>query len=160
MRGIHRRPVNSPHKGPVTRIMFPFDDVIMNLSVRTSADKVTMSEPCAFGTWRPLFFLNNKTLSNNDKQHDLPINQTTCQECSYPLWYCDLHLLELSLIVCQAFDKWCGKKRWLHNEPCTTRPLQTLRTEIWVGGRVWHRKTIWDMRPNPRYSLHRQTRIC
>ena len=29
VRGNHRRPVNSPHKGPVTRKMFPFDDVIM-----------------------------------------------------------------------------------------------------------------------------------
>ena len=28
-RGIHRWQVNSPHKGPVTRKMFPFDDVIM-----------------------------------------------------------------------------------------------------------------------------------
>ena len=28
--GIHRWPVNSPHKWPVTREMFPFDDVIMN----------------------------------------------------------------------------------------------------------------------------------
>ena len=28
-RGIHRWPVNSPHKGPVARKMFPFDDVIM-----------------------------------------------------------------------------------------------------------------------------------
>ena len=28
VRGIHRSPVNSPHKGPVTRKMFPFDDVI------------------------------------------------------------------------------------------------------------------------------------
>ena len=28
-RGIHRWPVNSPHKGPVTRRMFPFDDVVM-----------------------------------------------------------------------------------------------------------------------------------
>ena len=27
--GIHRWLVNSPHKGPVTRKMFPFDDVIM-----------------------------------------------------------------------------------------------------------------------------------
>ena len=27
--GIHRWPGNSPHKGPVTRKMFPFDDVIM-----------------------------------------------------------------------------------------------------------------------------------
>ena len=29
MRGIHRGPVNSPLKWPVTRQMFPFDDVIM-----------------------------------------------------------------------------------------------------------------------------------
>ena len=27
--GIHRWPVNSPHQGPVTRKIFPFDDVIM-----------------------------------------------------------------------------------------------------------------------------------
>ena len=30
VRGIHRSPMNSPHKGPVTRKMFPFDDVIMH----------------------------------------------------------------------------------------------------------------------------------
>ena len=30
VRGIHRRPANSPHKWPVTRKMFPFDDVIMS----------------------------------------------------------------------------------------------------------------------------------
>ena len=29
VRGIHRRPMNSPHKWPVTRKTFPFDDVIM-----------------------------------------------------------------------------------------------------------------------------------
>ena len=29
VRGIHRWPANSPHKGLVTRKMFPFDDVIM-----------------------------------------------------------------------------------------------------------------------------------
>ena len=29
--GIHRWPVNSPHKGPVTRKTFTFDDVIMHL---------------------------------------------------------------------------------------------------------------------------------
>ena len=29
VRGSHRWPVNSPHKWPVTRKMFPFDDVIM-----------------------------------------------------------------------------------------------------------------------------------
>ena len=29
LREIHRWPVNSPHKGPLTQKMFPFDDVIM-----------------------------------------------------------------------------------------------------------------------------------
>ena len=29
VQGIHRWPVNSPHKWPVTPKMFPFDDVIM-----------------------------------------------------------------------------------------------------------------------------------
>ena len=29
VRGVHRGPVNSTHKWPVTRKMFPFDDVIM-----------------------------------------------------------------------------------------------------------------------------------
>ena len=32
VRGIHRRPVNSPHKRPATRKMFPFDDVIMGIT--------------------------------------------------------------------------------------------------------------------------------
>ena len=34
--GIHRRPVNSPHKWPVMRKMFPFDDVIMFLVINNS----------------------------------------------------------------------------------------------------------------------------
>ena len=32
VRGIHRGPVNSPHKWPVTRKMFPFHDVIMTMA--------------------------------------------------------------------------------------------------------------------------------
>ena len=40
--GIHRWPVNSPHKWPVTRKMFPFDDVIM-----TQCGQVT---PCILPT--------------------------------------------------------------------------------------------------------------
>ena len=38
MRGIHRGPVNSPHKWPVTRKMFPFDDVIMQQLVLLICD--------------------------------------------------------------------------------------------------------------------------
>ena len=39
VRGVHRWPVDSPPKGPATRKMFPFDDVVMHLmspnSIRT-----------------------------------------------------------------------------------------------------------------------------
>ena len=31
--GIHRSPVNSPHKGPVTRKMFPFYEVIIPIAL-------------------------------------------------------------------------------------------------------------------------------
>ena len=47
VRGIHRRPVNSPHKWPVTRKMFPFDDVIMNHMYR----HVRMSSWCGNAFW-------------------------------------------------------------------------------------------------------------
>ena len=33
VRGIHRGSVNSPHKWPVTRKVFPFDDVIMEVGL-------------------------------------------------------------------------------------------------------------------------------
>ena len=33
VRGNHRLPVDSPHKGSVTRIMFPFDDVIISTGI-------------------------------------------------------------------------------------------------------------------------------
>ena len=34
VRGIHRRPNNSPQKKPVTRKLFPFDEVIITVEVR------------------------------------------------------------------------------------------------------------------------------
>ena len=37
--GIHRWPVNSPHKGPVTWKMFPFDDVIYEWRLQQSRGK-------------------------------------------------------------------------------------------------------------------------
>ena len=43
--GIHRGPVNSPHKWPVTRQMFPFDDVIMPEHVSYNG---LMSKPYPF----------------------------------------------------------------------------------------------------------------
>ena len=44
VRGIHRGPMNSPHKWPVTRKMFPFDDVI-NVSFHLLAVLVFSPSP-------------------------------------------------------------------------------------------------------------------
>ena len=44
VRGLHRGPVNSPHKWPVTRKMFPFDDVIMKLISWALSLKSVLSE--------------------------------------------------------------------------------------------------------------------
>ena len=48
-RGIHREPVNSPHKGPVTRKMFPFDDVIMDVTARICV--AVMITDCFDAAW-------------------------------------------------------------------------------------------------------------
>ena len=48
--GIHRGPVNSPHKWPVTRKMFPFDDVITyTINWKKTSDASTKA--CA-GAWK------------------------------------------------------------------------------------------------------------
>ena len=47
VRGIHRWPVNFPHKWPVTRKMFPFDDVIMMvINMTMPVLTVYQSIPC------------------------------------------------------------------------------------------------------------------
>ena len=37
VQGIHRWPVNSPHKWPVTREIFPIDDVIISMATKSRA---------------------------------------------------------------------------------------------------------------------------
>ena len=50
VRGIHRWPVNSPHKGPVTRKMFSFDDVI-DISCVADESKYTGYTYNCSGIW-------------------------------------------------------------------------------------------------------------
>ena len=52
VRGIHRGPVNSSHKCPVTRKMFPFDDVIMEW-VKWCGASVRRSRCFIYGNKRP-----------------------------------------------------------------------------------------------------------
>ena len=44
--GIHRWLVNSPHKGPVMRKMFPFDEVIMHQLVMLASKRFTLHVLC------------------------------------------------------------------------------------------------------------------
>ena len=54
VRGIHRWSVDCPHDGPVTRKMFPYNDVIvvkMLLSLKNWRDKVTILHTCKTVAW-------------------------------------------------------------------------------------------------------------
>ena len=53
VRGIHRWPMNSPHKWPVTRIMFPFDDVIMFSPIRYIHRFSSRSKECSSKSYQP-----------------------------------------------------------------------------------------------------------
>ena len=44
MRWIHRWPVNFPHIGPVTRKMFPFDEVIMSPATKCTTKRITTNK--------------------------------------------------------------------------------------------------------------------
>ena len=58
VRGIHRRQVKSPHKWPVTRKMFPFDDVIMNKARHGDVTHMNWWR-IAEKKWRTLIYYGN-----------------------------------------------------------------------------------------------------
>ena len=65
VRGIHRWPVNSPHKGPVTRKMFPFDDVIMGKSQSWVRQAARCHDVTIMGRLCDLFIVNLNTQLDN-----------------------------------------------------------------------------------------------
>ena len=87
VRGIHRWPVNSPHKWPVTRKMFPSDDVIMV--------KLTV--------WWCNSDCRNKPKSATRKSHLSCLSSVICKY-EYPLEenHCPWHPRPC-LIKCQPF---------------------------------------------------------
>ena len=69
VRGIHRWPLNSPHKGAATRKMVPFDDVIMEFYSGFSRVKVFCESD--------QFWMHGST----DRKHCLPILTTIGVGC-------------------------------------------------------------------------------
>ena len=75
VRGIHRWPVNSPHKWPVARKMFPFDDVIMcdrnrPIISEFASPRDSDAELCCF-LYCQLNYWTNRRVADYIKQHEL-----------------------------------------------------------------------------------------
>ena len=86
VRGIHRWSVNSPHKRPVTRKMFPFDDVIMEIVFWYIP--LNFPELGSFLTPLSCFWLDN--FSIHSVYHGLPhdillVNSLVPERCGYDL---------------------------------------------------------------------------
>ena len=100
VRGIHRRPVNSTHKWPVTRKIFPFDDVVMYTSwlLRQHMDdrtlwgnrgryKASVQNHQAFYTVRIIYMYNHWVVLripfSPQSVHIVMIKQSTSNFCAF-----------------------------------------------------------------------------
>ena len=87
LRGIHRWPVNIPHKGQITRNIFTFDDVTMSRKILTSLNLCFFSSSCIsfnahlntklqFKMTNPLHILHGLT---EDTLHIRKLYTTDCE---------------------------------------------------------------------------------
>ena len=77
VRGIHRPPVNSPYKWPVTRKMFPFYDVIMLQSAVRYRNGVDLIPRWPLSYFQTLHPDNGPTIAN-DFIHSIKIYNKDC----------------------------------------------------------------------------------
>ena len=127
VRGIHRRPVNSPHKWPVSWNMFPFDDVIMSCWCVGSFPRHWKSCILAEALvqfflhhlkeltyWHELFYYNFNTLRPrqngrhfaDDMFKSISLNENVCEFRLKFLW--SLFLRVQLTIIQHCFRSWLG----------------------------------------------------
>ena len=94
VRGIHRGPVNSPHKWPVTRKMFPFDDIIMNQGISSHAIELFLPEYSGPSTRLVKFFIFIFYSFNVDTS-TLSLRVATSLHIRVSYWYFPFHLHHL-----------------------------------------------------------------
>ena len=97
VREIHRGPVNSPHKWPVTRKMFPFDDVIINYPLNGRVDKnlmgISLLTLTPIESFRVFFFWPGGLLECFTLQHflsyrfEIPHIGQKSQKCNIPQFH-------------------------------------------------------------------------
>ena len=98
--GKHQWPVNSPHKGPVTRKIFPFDDVIMIWVKSTSTwpqQNAAKHEQSAF--FREVLFTYD--------HHDVFIYWPGCSKyLKYLTWQNIAHCMLITSLLFNIMDTW------------------------------------------------------
>ena len=131
VRGIHRGPVNSPHKWPVTGKMFPFDGVIMQLGRGGSEEYFAYTVRCCYNTVN--------CLQNHHKRH--PIARPLGRVMRYLLW-----VQTLIEILAQSLQ-WCVQYHVISECVITAldcmllstlpyfRKTQDLCTDNWIYGK-------------------------
>ena len=96
VRGIQRWPVNSPHKWPVTRKMFPFDDVIMTQTAiwvdptlaqcRHCRPDVEPASAQLIDVWQKNYIFCRFSIYHGPIQHGIVYNTTTTRV----EWHCSV----------------------------------------------------------------------
>ena len=113
VRGIHRWPVTSPHKGPITQRMFSFDDV--NIFAGSSRR-----------------YLTTLVIPS----HVNPANGWA-RQCVIKLWY--LNFCSESRMKMRIFFK--GRHTWQYNQGntiiCVMFPCNYSTVNWAIGGNVW-----------------------
>ena len=121
VRGIHRWPVNSPHKGPVTREMFPIDDAIMFIWYRVVVDNctVTSHERHIVSNHDQLFVEQLVQTNNNENIKGLlygilwwriPLTLTYSQQCWKHI-HVMTSLMEMQWVYKQLHHRWIPRKK-------------------------------------------------
>ena len=117
VRGIHRGPVNSPHKWPVTRKMFPFDDVIMIAAIsQTTFQCIFLNESVLISLRISLKFVPVVWINNNPALVQL---MTMCRPGDRPL--SEPMMVSLLTHIC------INRPQWVN----TVRPQQNGSALVW-----------------------------
>ena len=123
--GIHRGPVNSPHKWPVTRKMFPFDDVIMRkrndfLAVTNMAlNKPAWQHGTNHGGEA------SRAVDGNDDSDGGSCTHT--KEHTYPTWGVDLQIMAIVYYVEIMRRYYKGHGTWMGIFPVYVQKRRILK---------------------------------
>ena len=122
VQGIHRWPVKSPHKWPVTRKMFPFDGVIMHIhiinfainvpvhvlapnGVRASAGTILTTKLCIFSSNSNRLWRFQRTFNHWITQFKISDNVSwniiaLKHYCWQPLWHAEWDIIFSTFATC------------------------------------------------------------